>query len=111
MCFNRIQATRKEPILVFETLEAVVTEGSPKQFKFSVKNTGPVAGSLLSKVFIRESTTFDDIGADVVWNSSSIAPNAVSSGTTTFDWISGKTYFVRVATNEGAKVQHFIKAP
>jgi hypothetical protein len=108
MCFRPVAAKKNEPTLVIEKLEAVAD--SSKQFKVDVKNTGAVVGNLLSKAFVHESSEFEDTEVPVVWSQTVINPNENSIGVIGFDWVSGKTYYVKVQTNEKTVVTKYTKA-
>jgi hypothetical protein len=110
LCFRPVKAVKKvEPSLVFEKLEAVAD--SVKQFRVEVKNSGGVAGNLLGVVMVRESSEFSDGEVAVVWGKSVIAPGEVVSGAVSFDWVSGKTYYVKAQTNENTSVSQYVKTP
>ncbi len=110
MCFRPVKAVKKiEPTLVVEKLEAVAD--SPKKFKIEVKNTGEVGGNLLPVALFRESSQFSDSEIPIAWSPAVIAPNEKSTGIITFEWQSGKTYYVKAQTKENTSVTQYTKAP
>lgn len=109
MCFRPVKAEKFEPTLVIEKLEAVTD--SSKKFKVDAKNTSSVVDNLLPRVFVRESSSFDDVEVPVVWGQNTIESNAVSNGVAEFNWMSGKGYYVKASTSEGTSATLFTKTP
>ena len=86
--------------------------GPPKQIEVcEVENLGRVDTTFKSKVCIRPSTnpTWTDLTA--VWDPVVLAPGSFSKATFSYEWTSGETYFVKVATEEGVENTAHGKAP
>lgn len=109
MCFRPVKAVKKiEPTLVMVKLEAVA--GPPKAFKVEVKNSGEAGGNLMPVAMFRESSQFSDSEIAIAWDKPVIAPNESAIGTINFEWISGKTYYIKAQTKENTSVTQYTKA-
>ena len=110
MCFRPVKVEKKPEVTI--AIEGLTpTAGPPKQIKVDVKNTGPLRGSMMDKALVREASGWKDVEVPVTWSPASLSPGETSTATLSYDWASGKTYYVTALTKEGPSAKLYVKTP